>query len=124
MNKQREVVYHRRRELLSPEPLKEDVLGMCDAAIEEIVAAHCDAEKDPQDWDWPEIENAFLKQFRARPNLKQLAEEKDVRVPDDLIEIAAEPIRALYDAREAEFSPEVMRQIEKIVSLQTLDSLW
>jgi preprotein translocase subunit SecA len=124
MNKQREVVYHRRRELLSPQPLKEDVLGMCEAAIEEIIAAHCDLEKDPEQWDWPEIENAFLKQFRYRPNLKEIALAKDVRHPDELIELAEEPIRALYDAREAEFSPEVMRQIEKIVSLQTLDSLW
>ncbi len=124
MNKQREVVYHRRRELLSPEPLKEDVLEMCEATIEEIIAAHCDVEKDPDQWDWPEIENAFFKQFRFRPGLKEIAEKENVHQPDDLIDLALEPIKALYDAREAEFSPEVMRQIEKIVSLQTLDALW
>src|SRR5580704_7476064 len=124
MNKQREVVYHRRRELLSPQPLKDDVIEMCEAAIEEIVAAHCDIEKDPDQWDWTEIENAFFKQFRFRPNLKEIAEKEAVHQPDDLIDLALEPIKALYDAREAEFSPEVMRQIEKIVSLQTLDSLW
>src|ERR1700722_1150825 len=124
MNKQREVVYHRRRELLSPEPLKDDVLDMCEATIEEIVAAHCDVEKDPEQWDWPEIENAFFKQFRFRPGLKEIAAKNDVRQPDELIDLALEPIKALYDAREAEFSPEVMRQIEKIVSLQTLDALW
>ena len=33
-------------------------------------------------------------------------------------------MRALYDEREQEFTPPVMRQIEKIVMLQTLDSLW
>jgi preprotein translocase subunit SecA len=124
MNKQREVVYHRRRELLSPQPLKDDVLEMCEAAIEEIIAAHCDVEKDPDQWDWPEIENAFFKQFRFRPGLKEIAEKENVHQPDDLIDLALEPIKALYDAREAEFSPEVMRQIEKIVSLQTLDALW
>jgi preprotein translocase subunit SecA len=41
-----------------------------------------------------------------------------------LTEIAAERIQQLYEAREAEFTPPVMRQIEKIVMLQTLDSLW
>ncbi len=124
MNKQREVVYHRRRELLSPQPLKDDVIEMCEASIEEIVEAHCDVEKDPEQWDWDEIENAFFKQFRFRPGLKEIALKEEVRQPDDLIDLALEPIKALYDAREAEFSPEVMRQIEKIVSLQTLDSLW
>jgi len=58
MNKQREVVYHR-RELLSPEPLKEDVIDMCEAVIEEIVAAHCDPEVEPENWDWAEIDNGF-----------------------------------------------------------------
>ena len=58
------------------------------------------------------------------PSLKEIALKEEVRQPDDLIDLALEPIKALYDARETEFSPEVMRQIEKIVSLQTLDSLW
>ena len=44
MNKQREVVYHRRRELLSGASLKDDVLDMCDALIEEIAAAHANNE--------------------------------------------------------------------------------
>ena len=125
MNKQREVVYHRRRELLSPQPLKEDVLEMCEAAIEEIVAAHCDVEKDPESWDWAEIENAFFKQFRFRPNLKEIgAPTRMSAIPTISSNSRWSPIKALYDQREAEFSPEVMRQIEKIVSLQTLDSLW
>ena len=125
MNKQREVVYHRRRELLSPEPLKEDVLDMCEAVVEEIVGAHCNPEIDPQEWEWGEIENAFFKQFRFRPNFKEtLPEDKSQVHPDDLIETALEQVKKLYDQREEEFTPEVMRQIEKIVSLQTLDALW
>jgi preprotein translocase subunit SecA len=51
MNKQREVVYHRRRELLSGASLKDDVLDMCDALIEEIAAAHANSEVDPAQWD-------------------------------------------------------------------------
>jgi preprotein translocase subunit SecA len=125
MNKQREVVYHRRRELLSPEPLKQDVLDMCEAVIEEIVAAHCNPEIDPEEWDWTEIENGFFKQFRFRPNFKEtLPADKSQLHPDDLIETALQQVSKLYDQREEEFTPEVMRQIEKIVSLQTLDALW
>ena len=41
-----------------------------------------------------------------------------------MIEIASERVRQLYDQREAEFTEPVMRQIEKIVMLQTLDALW
>ncbi len=126
MNKQREVVYHRRRELLSGASLKDDVLDMCDALIEEIAGAHANDEIDPAEWDWKAIDDAFFKQFKFRPgfNAQLEIEGKPIHGSDDFIEIASARVRQLYDQREAEFTEPVMRQIEKIVMLQTLDSLW
>ena len=122
MNKQREVVYHRRRELLGDTPLKDDILEMSEEVIEGIVEAHCDPEVDPAQWDWKAIEDAFYKQFKFRFDFNQ-----NGSAPDDPAAFTAsalERVRKLYDEREAEFTAPVMRQIEKIVSLQTLDSLW
>jgi preprotein translocase subunit SecA len=124
MNKQREVVYHRRRELLSGAPLKEDILDMCDEMIADIVEAHADAENDVAEWDWKELEDAFYKQFKFRPAFRDNLDGAALQTPEDLIEIAEARVHNLYDEREAEFTEPVMRQIEKIVMLQTLDSLW
>ncbi|MFZ0678709.1 preprotein translocase subunit SecA [Candidatus Binatus sp.] len=126
MNKQREVVYHRRRELLSGASLKDDVLDMCDALIEEIAEAHGNNEIDPAEWDWKAIDDAFFKQFKFRPGFSAQTEVegKPIHGSDDLIEIAEARVRELYDLRETEFTEPVMRQIEKIVMLQTLDALW
>ena len=126
MNKQREVVYHRRRELLSGASLKADVLDMCDALIEEIAAAHGDNEIDPAEWDWKAIDDAFFKQFKFRPgfNAQTEIEGNTIHGSDDLIDIGTERVHQLYDQRETEFTEPVMRQIEKIVMLQTLDALW
>jgi preprotein translocase subunit SecA len=124
MNKQREVVYHRRREVLSGEPLKEDILEMADAMVESIVSAHAAREDDPEKWEWKEIEDASFKQFKFHPNFRESLNGKVLDTPEDLIELATERIRQLYDQREAEFTEPVMRQIEKIVMLQTLDALW
>ncbi len=124
MNRQREVVYHRRRELLSGAPIKDDVVDMCDALIEEIVKAHVEAEVPPEEWNWKAIEDAFYKQFHFHFNFRENANGRAIDHPDDLTEVAGERVRALYDQREQEFTPPVMRQIEKIVMLQTLDSLW
>jgi preprotein translocase subunit SecA len=124
MNKQREVIYHRRRELLSGAPLKEDILEMCDDQLEGIVNAHADNDKDPADWDWKELEEAAFKQFRFHPNFRESLNGTKLDNPDDLIEIASERVHQLYDQREAEFTEPMMRQIEKFVMLQTLDALW
>ena len=123
MNKQREVVYHRRRELLGDAALKEDILDMCDELIDAIVAAHADPEKDAADWDWKEIEEAFFRQFKFRPGFRE-GDGADINTPDELIDRAIARVRQIYDQREAEFTEPVTRQIEKIVLLQTLDSLW
>src|SRR5271170_7578202 len=126
MNKQREVVYHRRRELLSGASLKADVLDMCDALIEEIAGAHGNNEIDPAEWDWKAIDDAFFKQFKFRPGLNAQTEfdGKPIHGSDDLIDVGTERVHQLYDQRETEFTEPVMRQIEKIVMLQTLDMLW
>ncbi len=122
MNKQREVIYHRRRELLGSESLKDDVLDMCDELIENIVAAHIEAEATPEEWDWKALEDAFYRQFKFRPEFRGNGSAPDNT--DALIEMARERLRKLYEEREAAFTPPVMRQIEKIVLLQTLDALW
>ena len=126
MNKQREVVYQRRKELLGGAALKDDVLEMCDALIEEIVEAHTDPEVDPAQWDWTALDGAFFRQFKFHPGfpVRNGQDHRPVESRQDLIDIAIERVRQLYDQREKEFTQPVMRQIEKIVSLQTLDALW
>jgi preprotein translocase subunit SecA len=122
MNKQREVVYHRRREVLGDTPLKEDVLGMGDEVVEGIAVAHANPEVDPSEWEWDQIEEAFYKAFRFRPEFRSNGSVP--KAPDDLVELAQERVRKAYDERERAFTEPVMRQIERVVMLQTLDSLW
>src|SRR6202522_2269232 len=126
MNRQREVVYHRRRQLLSGEPLKEEIAEMAEDQVNTIVEAHAPSDKDAADWDWKEIDDAFFKQFKFRPGFNAQTETggNPIHGSEDLIEIASERVHQLYDQRETEFTEPVMRQIEKIVMLQTLDSLW
>jgi preprotein translocase subunit SecA len=124
MNKQREVVYHRRRELLSGNPLKDDILEMAEDQVDVIVGAHADADKDAADWDWKEIDDAFFKQFKFRPAFRDNGDAAAVETPDALAEAGFERVQKLYDQREQEFTEPVMRQIEKVVMLQTLDALW
>ncbi|SRR5579883_826391 len=122
MNKQREVIYHRRRELLSGQPLKEDILDMADELVEEIVAAHTDPERDPEEWEWKALEDAFFKQFKFRPEFR--SDGRVPQTPEELAEMAKQRVRQVYEEREKAFTRPVMEQIEKIVMLQTLDSLW
>ncbi|HVN29479.1 MAG TPA: preprotein translocase subunit SecA, partial [Candidatus Binataceae bacterium] len=126
MNKQREVVYHRRREFLGGGSLRDDVLEMCDGIIEDIVDAHTREEADPANWDWKQINDAIYQQFKFHPGFTAQSEIDGHPIHDapGLIDLSIEQVHQLYERRETEFTAPVMRQIEKIVMLQTLDSLW
>ncbi len=122
MNKQREVIYTRRRSILSGEALREDVMDLAEGLAEQLVASAVDEETPPAEWNWKVIEDAVAAQFAVRLALTD--EEREAAVAADLSQRVFDAFVQLYEAKEREFTPGVMRQIEKIVMLQTLDTLW
>ena len=70
------------------QPIKDDVVDMCDALIEEIVKAHVEADAAPEEWDWKAIEDAFYKQFHFHFNFRESGNGHVIDHPDDLVEVA------------------------------------
>ncbi len=122
MNKQREVIYHQRREVLKGENLKEEVLEMARGLAEEVVGRFADKETDPAEWDFNGLREALYHQFNFRLDLKP--EEQENLAPERLEEIALERVEQSYGKKEERFTPAMLRQLEKIIMLQTIDSLW
>jgi preprotein translocase subunit SecA len=122
MNKQREVIYARRRETLASESLKDDVLEMATGIGEEVVAAQISKDVHPDEWDWKALDDVLFKQFNFRLNLSddQRAELK----PEDVQQIVVERVQQIYDEKEQAFTPPVLRHLEKVIMLQTIDTLW
>jgi len=122
MNKQREVIYTQRREVLGGETVTEQVLEMTDAVIESVVDLYMPADVPAHNWDWAAFEEATVSQFNVRLQVPDEARER-LKAPD--VESALrEATRAMHAQREAGFTPPVMRHLEKLVVLQTIDQLW
>src|SRR5213594_46759 len=122
LNKQREVIYTRRRHLLSRDELKDDVLELAEGIAEDLIAAHADAETASEEWDWKAIDDAAFAQFNFRLNLPE-EERAGVRT-GALQNLLVERVRKVYEQREATFGAPIMRHLEKLIMLQTLDALW
>jgi preprotein translocase subunit SecA len=122
MNKQREVIYHRRRETLAGENLKEEVLEMIDDLSASCAQAAVDGALASGEWDWDAVHNAIVDRFGVR---LEISEDDRVNLTTEKLEaILSENIRALYDAREQAFGEPVMRHLEKVILLQTIDQQW
>ncbi|MBY0273891.1 preprotein translocase subunit SecA [Candidatus Binatia bacterium] len=122
MNKQREVIYHRRRETLAGENLKEEVLEMIDDLSANVAQAAVDGALSSGEWDWDAVHNAIVDRFGVRFELSE--DDRTNLTTEKLEAILSENIRALYDAREEGFTEPVMRHLEKVILLQTIDQQW
>ncbi|MBI4620400.1 MAG: preprotein translocase subunit SecA [Desulfobacterales bacterium] len=122
MNKQREVIYKERREVLSSENLKGSIEEITEEVAEEITGVYVDEKPYPDEWDIRGLNEAIHKQFSFRvdfdhTHVDSLSQEK-------LIELISSQSREFYNRKETELGEPAMRYLEKIIYLQTIDSLW
>jgi preprotein translocase subunit SecA len=122
LNKQREVIYNQRREVLKGEALKEQIIEMAEGLAEEVVERYADKELPVNEWDLTALRDAFIRQFNLRLDLKN--EELDQLSPEALAETAHRRVLEVYEDKEKRFGEAMLRQLEKIIMLQTIDGLW
>ena len=122
INKQREVIYAQRRGFLAGENLKGQVLEIVEEMAEESVLNYADKGIDPAEWDWKGLDDTVFRQFNMRLGLSE--EQQEELITEDLQDLVRDRALQHYEEREQAFSPPVMRYLEKVIMLQTMDSLW
>jgi preprotein translocase subunit SecA len=122
MNKQREVIYSQRREVLGSEDLKETVTEMIEEQSEGVIDFYTDEKEHPEDWDLKALQDAVYQQFSFKwppPSL----EEKSIR-RDQLAEMIIQSAKDVYQKREEAFGAPMLRYLEKVIMLQSIDYHW
>jgi preprotein translocase subunit SecA len=122
MNKQRQVIYDKRREILAGESQEETIHDWMEDLLDGLVDVYAGADTHPEDWDVAGLGEAMHRQFDVRVPPAVLAREVTSR--EALREALGEAVQARYAAREAELGADVLRQLERWVMLQIIDSQW
>ncbi|MEX0748460.1 MAG: preprotein translocase subunit SecA [Candidatus Saccharimonadales bacterium] len=116
MNRHRESIYARRRDILDEKPLKTDILAMVETELGVLLARFTDAETG-------EIERDGL--FKTLGSFMTVQEAEFSKVKDNALATALlERAERLYVEREEEYGADVMRSLERYVYLQAMDRLW
>jgi preprotein translocase subunit SecA len=123
MNQQREVIYRHRREALRGGSLKEAIGGMIENNASAIAQVYADDHILPEDWDLKGLEEAVYKQFNFRlPSMDD--DTLDGLNREGLAQLIADAAAAQYQKKERDIGTENLRQLERIVMLETVDGLW
>ncbi|MAE72378.1 MAG: preprotein translocase subunit SecA, partial [Gemmatimonadetes bacterium] len=122
MNRQREVVYDRRAQALRGDDLRGEMLHMVDEEAEAVVDQHVDPDLHPEQWGWDAMQAELARVFMGTIEFPMANDPRAKR--EDVLEQVREFAVKAYGARETLFTPELMRQVERMVYLQTVDRLW
>src|SRR5581483_6038304 len=123
MNDQRKAIFEQRRELLSDADLSETITEMRHQVIDDLVAASIPEKSYVEQWDIATLKQAMHDIFALDLPLEDWAAEEgigEVEIHERLVKAADER----FAKKAADFGPQVMRQIERAILLQTLDGLW
>jgi preprotein translocase subunit SecA len=123
MNRHRGRIYEQRRQVLEGEDMSEQVRSWIDEVVEETVRGFT-VEEYPEEWDLEALTNAMAQLYKTEITAQELREDLAELTRESLIEEFQADARDEYTAKEEEFSPELMRELERFVILQVVDVRW
>jgi len=122
MNRQREVIYAQRREILGGEDIRGTIESILNETIADTVASFCPEKTRPDAWDWARIGEDILNQLAFVPDMSGFNMERGTA--GELEVLLKQQAQERLTAKETEFTPPVMEHLCQILLLQTIDSQW
>jgi preprotein translocase subunit SecA len=122
MNKQREVIYTQRKEILAGVDIRESFLDMVDETVEELADFHAVEKVPSSEWDWEAIGKAVSDTFGFQFDID--ADSMHRVNPANFRELLREKARGIFTAKVAEFGEEMIDHLIKVIMLQSIDSQW
>jgi preprotein translocase subunit SecA len=122
MNKQRETIYAIRRSALEGKDQRDYVLGIAEDVARELVDTYCAKAMHPDEWNTTQFLAEVNSQFGV--DAKAAGADPAALNHDQLSDGVADAIRAKYEDKEKQLTPELMRWLERRIILDVVDSQW
>jgi len=121
MNGQRTVIYGERRKILEGEDLMEETLGFIRDVVEATVATYCPEDAFAEEWDKEGLFTALSEVYPVSLTMQQVDEIGD---SEALQAAFVEDALAAYAAKEEALGETMMRELERVVLLNIIDTRW
>jgi preprotein translocase subunit SecA len=121
MNKQREIIYGMRRQILDGESQADTVAEWIEDLIADTLDGYASEAAHVEDWDLGGLAEALHRQFDVKIAPTQFEE---VVSREGLQELVGEAVKQRYAERERELGEELMRALERHEMLIVIDTQW
>jgi len=123
LNDQRRVIFEQRREIMSSEDVSDQIADFREEVVEMLVSRHIPEKAYAEQWDAQGLHNEVQNIFGVDLPVVDWTKEEGI-ADEEVRERILKAVEERAAARVAEYSPEVMRYVEKAILLQTLDHDW
>ncbi|MDB2705338.1 preprotein translocase subunit SecA [Pseudomonadota bacterium] len=123
-NDQRKVIYEQRDELMSTEDVSEMVASMRATVIDDVISTYIPPNSIDEQWNLTGLDNALRDEFGLDLNVTAWLEQNTELHEEGIRERIQEASETACKEKEETVTSELMRNFEKAVMLQTLDSQW
>mgnify|MGYP000103138949 CR=1 FL=1 len=123
-NEQRKLVYSERNELMSTDDISDNIAQMREDVVDLVIDRTIPPQSLPEQWDVDQLEDDLRLEFGVNLPVSQwLADDKGL-YEETLRDRIFADIEAMYKAKEEQYGAEMIRHLEKLIMLQSLDTKW
>jgi preprotein translocase subunit SecA len=120
MNKQREVLYGFRNDIIHSENPRESIFDIIEEVVEARVIEYCPADKPVDEWEL----DALLRWANQAFPIGLRKEHVDGKTAGESRDVLLEKVKRAYEAKAANENPDALKAIERLIVLNALDRLW
>ncbi len=123
MNKQREIIYGERRKILEGTDTRSNFVSMVEHVVTAEVPTFCEG-RHRETWDFEGLWDRMHQFAPALPPLSEVDMESLGNTVEDVSETLSGELIGLYEEKEQEYGPDLLREVEQSVMLQVIDTRW
>ena len=124
MNKQREIIYQQRREVLDGKDLKDTILSMTRNAIADHVAMAFGEAQALDAAGCREMLRGLEGLYFPKDTFQFTEDDAADKTQQDFTDLFLEAAEKTYEAKEAEIGTPLMRELERVIMLRVVDEYW
>ena len=124
MNKQREIIYGQRKQVLDGMDVKGIIMNMMNTSITNLVSEHFAGQNHIDAAQCRELLRQVEGLYFPRYAVRFTEEELGQKTQEDFVDAFTQAAAAYYEQKEQEFTSPVMREVERVVLLRVVDEHW
>ncbi len=123
MNRQREIIYSQRDKVLDGENMRESIVGMVRESIGETVKRYT-ADEDHTSWNLDGLREYYAGWLSREDDFRYDAQQLEDTDRETVEQVLVDRAMTIYEQKEAQYGEQLMRELERVVLLKTVDRYW